>query len=146
MELVGDRIEIKDNSETAYEKAKEMLKTYPELKGFFGTAAQCVPGVARAIEELGLVGKVSLCGMALPSAAGEYIERGTMETIVAWDPYEVGYAMSNLAYMILSGEEIKEGINLGAAGYEDMNIMNDKVLVGSGFLEITKDNLKDYDF
>ena len=42
MELVGDRIEIKDNSETAYEKAKEMLKTYPELKGFFGTAAQCV--------------------------------------------------------------------------------------------------------
>ena len=48
--------------------------------------------------------------------------------------------------MILSGEEIKEGINLGAAGYEDMNIMNDKVLVGSGFLEITKDNLKDYDF
>ena len=28
MELVGDRIEIKDNSETAYEKAKEMLKTY----------------------------------------------------------------------------------------------------------------------
>ena len=146
MELVGDRIEIKDNSETAYEKAKEMLKTYPELKGFFGTAAQCVPGVARAIEELGLAGKVSLCGMALPSAAGEYIERGTMETIVAWDPYEVGYAMSNLAYMILSGEEIKEGINLGAAGYEDMNIMNDKVLVGSGFLEITKDNLKDYDF
>ena len=69
-----------------------------------------------------------------------------METIVAWDPYEVGYAMSNLAYMILSGEDIKEGINLGAAGYEDMNIMNDKVLVGSGFLEITKDNLKDYDF
>ena len=45
-----------------------------------------------------------------------------------------------------TNEEIKEGINLGAAGYEDMNIMNDKVLVGSGFLEITKDNLKDYDF
>lgn len=146
MELVGDRIEIKDNSETAYEKAKEMLKTYPDLKGFFGTATQCVPGVARAIEELGLVGKVSLCGMCMPSSAGEYIERGTIENIVAWDPYEVGYAMSSLAYNILSGEEIKEGIDLGAKGYESMTIINDKVMIGSGFLEINKDNLSEYKF
>lgn len=146
MEMIGERIEINDDSEVAYEKAKEMLKTHPDLKGFFGTAAQAVPGVARAIEELGLVGKVALSGMALPSAASEYIKSGTMESIVLWDPYDVGYAMASLAHKLLEGEEITDGIDLGVKGYESMTLVDEKVLLGAGWLEVNKDNVDDYDF
>jgi len=146
MSMIGERIEINDDSEVAYEKAKEMLKTHPNLKGFFGTAAQAVPGVARAIEELGLVDKVFISGMALPSAASEYIKSGTMESIVLWDPYDVGYAMASLAHKLLEGEEITDGMDLGVKGYENMTLVDDKVLLGAGWLEVNKDNVDDFDF
>lgn len=146
MELVGERIEINDDSEVAYEKAKEMLKTYPDLKGFFGTAAQAVPGVARAIEELGLADQVFISGMALPQAVSEYIKNGTVKSIVLWDPYDVGYAMASLAHKLLNGEEITDGVNLGVKGYENMTLVNEKVLLGAGWLEVSKENVDDFSF
>lgn len=146
MKLVGDRMEIHDDSEKAYELAVEMLNTYPNLKGFIGTAAQCVPGVARAIEEMGLEGKVFISGMALASQAEQYIDNGTITSVLAWDPFEVGYAMTQLAYKVLEGEEIKDGMALDAEGYEKILLVDDKVLYGSGWITIDGSNVTEFDF
>ena len=60
-------MESENNSERAYEVAKEVLKTYPEVKGFVGTSSMDTPGIARAIDELGLNGKVFVCGTGMPN-------------------------------------------------------------------------------
>ena len=56
--------------------------------------------------------------------------------------------MCNLAYMILAGEEIKEGINLGQKGYESVTIQkgSNRCILGNAPLILTKDNINDYDF
>ena len=146
MELIEERIEINDNVEVAYEKAKELVKTYPNLKGFFGTSAMALPACARAIGELGLVGQVSAAGMALPNNVNGYLKDGAIQSAVLWDPHNVGYAMASLALKILSGEEVADGMNLGVDGYENMTLVNGKVLLGAGWLTLTKDNVDNYDF
>ncbi len=54
MVLVGDKNESFDDSEIAYQKAKEILAAYPNIKGFQSSASTDVAGIGRAVEEAGL--------------------------------------------------------------------------------------------
>jgi len=80
------RVESENNSERAYEVAKEVLKTYPEVKGFVGTSSMDTPGIARAIDELGLNGKVFVCGTGMPNECRELIKSGSIHSAQLWDP------------------------------------------------------------
>ena len=68
MTLVADkRVSADSDAEVAYQKTKELFKKYPNLKGILGTASFDAPGAARAIKELGLVGKFFAIWRSLPS-------------------------------------------------------------------------------
>jgi simple sugar transport system substrate-binding protein len=56
--------------------------------------------------------------------------------------------MVSLATKILRGEEIGNGLDLGLTGYENMNFApgSDKVLIGSGWIVMNKENMLDYNF
>ena len=58
---VEDPIESKEDADVAYNKTKELLKKYPDLKGFEGSSANDVVGIGRAVEELGLTDKTCVC-------------------------------------------------------------------------------------
>ncbi len=148
MELVEEeRVESQDSQEGAYERAKELLKKYPDLKGILGSSSFDAPGSAKAIEELGLVGQVFTTGTSTTSSAQKYMEDGTMKNFTLWDPAISVYAMCDLAVKILDGEEIGNGVNLGIEGYESMTIdETGKILMGSGWVCVTKDTMQDYDF
>lgn len=137
------RVESQDNGETAYQVAKELLKKYPEIKGIMGTSSFDAPGIARAIEELGLKGKVFTSGTGMPAANKEILDKELVSALTLWDPADAGYAMAALATKVLDGEEIKDGVNLGVKGYENMKFAegSTKVLEGNGWITITKDNV-----
>lgn len=148
MELIEEeRVETEDNMEIAYERAKELLKKYPDLKGFLGTSSYDAPGAGKAIEELGKIGSVFTVGTSVTSVAEPYLNSGAVAAVTCWDPADAGYAMNILAKMILEGkkDEIKSGANLGIAGFESITA-NGKYLNGSGWIVITKENMKDYNF
>ena len=148
MELIEEeRVETEDNMEIAYERAKELLKTYPDLKGFLGTSSYDAPGAGKAIEELGKIGSVFTVGTSVTSVAAPYLESGAVEAVTCWDPADAGYAMNVLAKMILEGkrDEIKTGLNLGLKGFENLQV-DGQYINGSGWIVITKDNMMDYDF
>jgi simple sugar transport system substrate-binding protein len=142
------RVESEDNLERAYERAKELFKKYPNLKGIMGTSSKDAPGTARAIQELGLKGKVFVAGTGLASECGRYIQDGTLLSVTLWDPKDAGYAMMSLATKILKGEKIQDGLNLGLKGYENLKFAkgSQKVLLGSGWISINKDNLSQFNF
>ncbi|MDI3548827.1 MAG: simple sugar transport system substrate-binding protein [Halanaerobiales bacterium] len=148
MELIPEeKVESEDNQETAYERAKELMKKYPDLKGIMGTSSNDAPGAAKAIEEMGKKGKVFTAGSSIVPVAEKFLENGTLDTITFWDPAKAAYAMNVLAKMILEGreDEIKTGLNLGVEGYENMTLKG-KVLVGSGWIAVTKENMAEYDW
>lgn len=142
-----ERVETSDSLEGAYEKAKELIKKYPDLKGFIGSSSFDAPGAAKAIEEMGLQGKIFAAGTSTTSSAQKYVESGTMKNFTLWDPAESVYAMCSLAVKMLDGEKIVEGINLGIDGYDSMTFdETGKVLMGSGWLALDKETMYDYDF
>ena len=56
MELVDPNNESFDDANGTYEKAKEILRKHPDIKGFQTSAGNDVLGVGRAIEEAGRAG------------------------------------------------------------------------------------------
>lgn len=122
MKLVTGRIETYDDANTDYNKLKETLLTYPDLKGIVGGPMPTSAGAGKLILEKGLQGKLFFAGTGLISVAGEYLKKGAIEYIQFWDPAVAGYAMNTLAVMVLSerSDEIKAGLNLGIDGYTDL--------------------------
>ena len=142
-----ERVETEDSMEVAYEKAKELLKTYPNLKGFLGTSSYDAPGAGKAISELGLIGKCYAVGTSVTSCAADQLEEGSMQAALCWDPAIAGYAMNELAVMVLEGREseIATGLDLGLEGFESLTV-NGKYINGDGWIVITKDNMGEYNF
>lgn len=140
--------ESEESVDGAYQKAKQILKANPDLKGFTGVASTDSPGIANAVEELGLSGKVNIVGVGTPNEFSKYVKAGTINKLLLWDPKDAGYAMVSIAAKILAGEEVGEGTDLGVKGYESVKLIKgaNKTLIGNAPLEISKDNIDDYDF
>jgi simple sugar transport system substrate-binding protein len=150
MELVDAKQETNDDADKAYEKAKEILKKYPDIKGFQGSASTDVAGIGRAVEEAGLNDKVCVYGTSLPSIAGKYIATGAVDGIGFWDPKDAGIIMNKVAQMVLEGKTIKDGADLGIKGYTKVSVTKGKgsgsIIRGSAFVDVDKSNYKDFPF
>lgn len=145
MQVVSSKNETAENSDTAYQKTQELMRTYPELSGFIGSAMADIPGVARAVEEAGLEDSTYVVGTCLVSTAEQYLETGAIDVATFWDPADAGYALCELATMVLDGEEIGDGIDLTPEGYQDLTL-NGKVFEGTAWMSATVENMADYDF
>lgn len=145
MELVGDRNETFDDQQEAYAAAQEVLRANPDIKGMQGSASTDVAGIGLAIEERGLEDQTCVFGTSLPSIAGQYIETGAVDGIGFWDPKLAGIAMNKVAEMVMNGEEITEGTDLGLEGYENVTL-DGKVIYGEAFVNVDADNIDEYPF
>jgi len=152
MELVNDgavpTAESEESIDTAYERAKEVIMLHPDLKGFTGIASTDGPGIARAVEELGLSGTVKIVACGTPNEFRPFVMSGTVSNVMLWDPALSGKAMVEIARRILNGESVGAGTNLGLPGYEDLLLFQteNRTLIGNAPISITIDNIGDYDF
>lgn len=142
------RVESDDNGDTAYNVAKELFKKYPDLKGIMGTSSYDAPGVARAIEELGLVDQVFTTGTGMPADNAELLKSGVIKSLTLWDPAQSGKAMISLAVKLLDGEEISAPLDLGVDGYTEMTFREGSttVLEGAGWVTINAENVDSFGF
>lgn len=145
MTLVGDKNETFDDQQKAYEKAQEVLRAFPNVKGLQGSASTDVAGIGLAIEERGLNDKTCVFGTSLPSIAGQYLETGAVDGIGFWDPAVAGYVMNKLAVMVMNGETVTDGMDLGQPGYEQVKL-DGKVIYGQAWVNVNKDNMAEYPF
>jgi len=145
---VEDPIESQENADVSYEKTKELLKKYPNLKGIQGSSAVDVVGVGRAIDELGLQDKVCVMGTSIPSLSGKYLDSGAVDKIFFWDPALAGQAMMLIAQKLVNGEQLTPGTNLGLVGYENLqqSADNPTTWYGNAWVIVDKDNAADYPF
>jgi simple sugar transport system substrate-binding protein len=149
MHQVTRRIETYDDATTDYNKLKEVLTTYPDLRGIIGGPMPTSAGAGRLIAERGLKGKLFFSGTGLVSVAGQYLKNGDLDYIQFWDPAVAGYAMNILAVMALAKKPIKPGLDLGLKGYESIKANDSKrpnVLYGQGWVGVTRDNMGAYNF
>lgn len=142
------RVESHDNGDTAYNVAKECFKAYPDLKGIMGTSSFDAPGVARAIQEMGLVDKAFTTGTGMPADNAELLKSGVIKSLTLWDPAIAGQAMIALAVKVLNKETISGPVDLGVEGYTAMNFRegSSTVLEGQGWITINAENVDSFGF
>ncbi|PYB71831.1 MULTISPECIES: substrate-binding domain-containing protein [Rhizobium] len=150
MELVDANNESFDDANGTYEKAKEILRKHPDIKGFQTSAGNDVLGVGRAIDEAGLSGKVCLVGTGLPNPSADLLESGAITAIGFWDPQKAGMAMNTIAKLLLEKKELTDGMDLGVPGYEKVTVKQGAgkglLVVGNGMVLADKATYKDFLF
>ena len=150
MKLVSPKNKSFNDANTAYNKTKELLKKYPDIKGIEGGSAVDVLGIGRAIEEAGLVGKICVYGIGMPKDSSRYLQSGAVNGVSLWDPKDAGFIMNKIAKMLIDGTEIKDGMDLGVPGYTNMHVKPGPgkgiIMTGQAWIDVNKDNLEKYAF
>jgi simple sugar transport system substrate-binding protein len=145
---VSEPVETDERLDTAYQKAKELLAKHPDLKGFEGSSVVDVAGIGRAVREAEVQGRTCVMGTSLPSVAGEFLDDGAVDKIFLWDPLVAGQAQGKLALMLIKGEKIAPGLDLGLPGYRSLKSIagTPHGLAGSGWIAIDQSNVTQYPF
>lgn len=139
-----------EDSNVAYQQTKQLLAKYPHLKGFIGSAATDVPGIAKAVQELGLSGKVCIAGTSVPSLTKNFVNNGTIQAVFLWDASLTARAVMNGALMMLQGKKVGPGTNLNVPGYNSIQKCEGDASAhcyqGNAILKLTKQNIGQYNF
>lgn len=142
MQEATDRIPA-ETMDVAREKALEILKAYPDVKGFLCWGSQGPPGVAQAIREKGLIGKVSVVGGTTPSQGREYLKDGSFTTDVMYSPKWGAYTAAYIAKRVLDKQPVTDGIEVPKVG---TGKLVGNTLTVHNLLIITKDNVDQFNF
>ncbi|PSM16791.1 substrate-binding domain-containing protein [Nitratireductor sp. StC3] len=145
MNWLGEKYVSDEDAQTAYRKTQEILVTHPSVRGFLGSSSNDVVGIGQAIDEAGLNDATEVVGTSIVSMAGSGLENGSIDMIAAWDPKDAGLAINEIAARVMRGETIAQGDDLGIPGYESVTV-DGKVVTGSAWIDMTADNMGDYDF
>jgi simple sugar transport system substrate-binding protein len=148
IERISEPVETAESPDTAYQQAKALLARHPDLRGFEGSSVVDIAGIGRAVREAGLQEKTCVMGTSLPSVAGEFLNDGAVDKIFLWDPRVAGQAQDTLALMLVKGEKVGPGIDLGLPGYRNLKAVpgTPHGLAGSGWIAIDKANVAQYPF
>lgn len=136
-----------ESTEESYRVARDYLKTIPTLKGIVVLGVPNVPGVAQAVKDAGLAGKVAVVGNSTPNLMRPYLKDGTVRKVLLWNAPDHGYLTVYAAYRLLSqglqpGREFKAGRLGGFTPKKDAVSMQ----VALPVMEFTRDNVDRHHF
>jgi len=93
-----------DQADKSYREAQGLFKTYPNLKGIIAPTTVGILASAKAVADAGLVGKVYVSGLGLPSEMKGAVLAGATESFALWNPIDLGYSATMIAALIASGK------------------------------------------
>ncbi|GMA24420.1 hypothetical protein GCM10025864_21790 [Luteimicrobium album] len=98
----------------AQEIATTMLTAHPDIKAFYSENDGMAIGIAAAIKQAGLTGKVMLIGTDGIPQAKKYIASGKMTATVSQRPQVEGAAGVDAALWLLAGKKVPAWIEVPA--------------------------------
>jgi rhamnose transport system substrate-binding protein len=88
----------------SFSAAQDLINKYRgQLDAIVAPTVVALPKVAEAVEQAGLSGKIVVTGMATPNQMKEFVKRGTVKTVVLWNPVDLGYLAVYTAQASLAG-------------------------------------------
>jgi len=107
-----------DQDDKSYREMEGLVKAYPNLRGVISPTTIGIRAGAKAIMDGGLVGKIFITGLGLPSEMKEAVLKGACDTFAIWNPVDYGYASTQIMINILNGAEAGPGstVKMGRMG------------------------------
>ncbi|MBC7959951.1 MAG: substrate-binding domain-containing protein, partial [Vallitaleaceae bacterium] len=121
--ILDETWDCNSDVDLAYKKTLEILVKYPDVTGIFGSNEVSILGVARAIKDSELTGKIKLIGFDSNEEVVKLIEEGVIEATMVQRPFNMGYM------------GVKKAIE------EYYNKKNVSEFIDTGYVVITKDNI-----
>ena len=84
--------------------AKQLLVTYPNLKGIISNSGGGLSGVAQGIRDAGMSGKIAVTGLSIPSMTRQYFKDGTIKKAFLWDMHQYGYGLVSVCLAAAAGQ------------------------------------------
>ena len=142
LEIVSVRPSEEDQ-QLAFQVALDLLKAFPNLKGIWGITSVSFPGAAGAVREAGRSGEVKVVGLATPNSMRQYVEDGTVETVLLWNPVDLGYLTVQAAKRLVDTGKLPEKLEAGRLG--EVWVFGKEVMLGAP-MRFTKENIGEFDF
>lgn len=92
---------------------EDILTANPNLNGIFAANEPSAIGVSRAVKARGLAGKVKIVAFDASPLEIEMLQRGTIQGLVAQNPYNMGYTAVKVCIDVLHGKKIAKRIDTG---------------------------------
>jgi rhamnose transport system substrate-binding protein len=92
-----------DLFDKSYQEALGLFKKHPNLKGIIAPTSVGIVAAAKAVEDQGLVGKVFVTGLGLPSEMKAHVKNGSAVQFGIWNPIDLGYSAVYLSHQIATG-------------------------------------------
>lgn len=115
-----------DLADKSYREAQGLMQTYPDLKAIIAPTTVGILAASQAVTDAGKIGQVNVTGLGLPSEMAGAVESGATISFAIWNPIDLGYAATMLAYNIKNGAEAAPGASIpmgrmGSATLDDNN-------------------------
>lgn len=101
-----------DLADKSYREAQGLIATYPNLKAIIAPTTVGILAASQAVTDAGLIGKVNVTGLGLPSEMAGAVESGATKSFAIWNPIDLGYAATMLAYNIKKGATTEAGASI----------------------------------
>ena len=142
MEIVTVRPSEEDQ-QLAFQVSQDLMKAYPGLRGLFAITSVAFPGAAEAVRQGGRGGDVAVVGLATPNAMRPYVKDGTVESVLLWNPVDLGYLTVHAATRLVRDGALPASLPAGRLG--TVAVADGEVLLGPP-MRFTADNIDDFDF
>ena len=128
------------------QKAKELVSTYPNLKGIIVPAGIGLPAAAEALSQSGDLGKVKITGLAPASIISKYILTGNVQDIW-WNVTDLGYLSYYAAQAVAQCKvQTTAGSKLTAGRLKDFTVgQNGQIILGPSTI-VTAANVNQFKF
>ncbi|MCM2292345.1 rhamnose ABC transporter substrate-binding protein [Allorhizobium sp. BGMRC 0089] len=93
-----------DLADKSYREAKGILTSHPEVKVIVAPTTVGVLAASQAVKDAGMIGKVYVTGLGLPSEMAGAIKSGATKEFAIWNPIDLGYTATEIAYHLVKGD------------------------------------------
>ena len=93
-----------DKTDKSYTETQGLIKAYPNLKAIIAPTSVGVVAAAQAVEDAGMVGKINVTGLGLPSEMAGHVKAGSSKSFAIWNPIDLGYSATMISYNLLTGK------------------------------------------
>jgi len=142
-----ETLEAQEDYPLSFSQAQTLINKYgDDMNGIFGMTSVATPAAADAVTQADACGSVSVVGLATPNEMRPFVESGCVESVVLWNPVDLGYASVYVTRAIVDGEFAPGDTSVSAGRLGDLVVVNgSEVLLGDPFV-FTPENIGDFDF
>ena len=134
-----------DVADKSYRETQGLIKAFPNLKGIIAPTSVGIVAAAKAVVDAGLVGKVFVSGLGLPSEMKAAVLAGATDTFAIWNPIDLGYTATMIASLIALGKaDGKAGSTIKVGRMGDIKIGDDGSAAMADPFTFDKSNIEQF--